>query len=168
MLRIPSGFGTGENSLDIFEEWVQLALAFENQQIEYALCGGLAMAVYAFPRATFDIDILIQPEMLDQAKRVAKSLGFSFETGIMSFKEGAIQMARLTKVDPDSEDALSLDMLLVTPQIKTVWETRQQLPWEEGKIPVVSPEGLIQLKLMRGSGQDQDDIQRLREMINGC
>ncbi len=152
--------------MDLFEELVQLTLQFENQQIEYALCGGLAMAVYAFPRATFDIDILIEPNTLDKAKSVAKTLGFSFETGIMSFKEGAIQIARWTKIDPQSQDALVLDMLLVTPQIKAIWEKRQRLPWERGTIPVVSPEGLIQLKAMRGSGQDQDDIQHLREMIN--
>jgi len=152
--------------MDIFEELVQLTSQFENQQIEYALCGGLAMAVYAFPRATFDIDILIEPDMFDKAKSVAKSLGFSFETGIMSFKEGAIQIARLTKIDPQSEDTLVLDMLLVTPQIKAIWEKRERLSWERGTIPVVSPEGLIQLKSMRGSGQDQDDIKCLREMIN--
>ncbi len=152
--------------MDIFEELVQLTFQFENQQIEYALCGGLAMAVYAFPRATFDIDILIEPDTLDKAKSIATTLGFSFATEIMSFKEGAIQIARLTKIDPQSGEALVLDMLLVTPQINAVWEKRQRLPWERGDIPVVSPEGLIQLKLMRGSGQDQDDIQHLREMMN--
>ena len=152
--------------MDIFEELAQLTLQFKEQQIEYALCGGLAMAVYAFPRATMDIDILIEPDTLHKAKSIANTLGFSFETKIMSFKEGAIQIVRLTKIDPESEDFLALDMLLVTPQIKPIWEKRQQLRWERGEIPVVSPEGLIQLKSMRGSGQDQDDIQHLREMID--
>jgi len=152
--------------MDIFEELAQLTFQFKEQQIEYALCGGLAMAVYAFPRATMNIDILIDPHTLSQAKSIANALGFSFETEIMSFKEGAIQIVRLTKIDPPSEDVLVLDMLLVTPQIKAVWETRQRLPWERGEITVVSPEGLIQLKTMRGSGQDQDDIQHLQEMLN--
>jgi len=52
-------------------------LEFKKEGIEYALCGGLAMAVYAFPRATLDIDILIKPETLEKAKDIAKRLGFS-------------------------------------------------------------------------------------------
>jgi hypothetical protein len=35
-------------------------------------------------------------------------------------------------------------------------------PWELGNITVVSPEGLIALKSLRGSGRDQDDIKQLR------
>jgi hypothetical protein len=44
--------------MELFDEFSQLVSEFENENIEYALCGGLAMAVYAFPRATLDIDIL--------------------------------------------------------------------------------------------------------------
>jgi hypothetical protein len=37
--------------------------------------------------------------------------------------------------------------------------------WAFGNISVVSPEGLIALKLLRGSGRDQDDIKQLRGEI---
>ena len=59
-----------------------------------------------------------------------------------------------------------LDMLLLTPEINEVWETKQMLSWDEGELPVVSPKGLIKLKSIRLSGQDQDDIKNLKDLID--
>jgi hypothetical protein len=38
--------------------------------------------------------------------------------------------------------------------------------WEGGTLSVVSPEGVIILKSLRGSGQDQDDIEYLRSITD--
>jgi hypothetical protein len=152
--------------MDLFDEFLRLTEKFRDENIEYALCGGLAMAVYAFPRATLDIDILIEPKTLERVKSIAGELGFSFDAGLMRFREGAVQIYRLTKPDPDSGETLALDMVLATPEIKETWETRRWISWDKGKIPVVSPEGLIRLKSMRMNGQDQDDIKHLKKIID--
>ncbi|NQU65802.1 MAG: hypothetical protein HQ517_16195 [SAR324 cluster bacterium] len=152
--------------MELFEEFSQLVNEFKKESVNYALCGGLAMAVYAFPRATLDIDILIEPETLEKAKSIAKKQGFTFDAGLMRFSDDAIQIYRLTKVIPGSSDVLMLDMLLLTPEIKEVWETKQILTWDQGDLPVVSPRGLIKLKSMRLSGQDQDDINHLESIID--
>ena len=152
--------------MKLFDEFSRLVSEFKKENIEYALCGGLAMAVYAFPRATLDIDILIKPESLEKAKTVAQRLGFTSDAGLMKFSDGAIQIYRLTKVSTDSSDTLTLDMLLLTPEIKEVWESKQILTWDQGDLPVVSPKGLIKLKSMRLSGQDQDDIKNLESIID--
>ena len=44
--------------MDLYDEFSKLTKEFEKEKIEYALCGGLAMAIYAFPRATVDIEKL--------------------------------------------------------------------------------------------------------------
>ena len=62
--------------------------------------------------------------------------------------------------------ALVLDLLLVTPQVKQVWDDRRRLEWQEGMLSVVSPQGLITLKSMRNSGQDRDDIEHLRSILD--
>jgi hypothetical protein len=152
--------------MKLFDEFSRLVSEFKKENIEYALCGGLAMAVYAFPRATLDIDILIKPESLEKTKTVAQRLGFTFDAGLMQFSDGAIQIYRLTKVSTDSSDTLMLDMLLLTPEIKEVWESKQILTWDQGDLPVVSPKGLIKLKSMRLSGQDLDDIKNLESIID--
>jgi len=57
-------------------------------------------------------------------------------------------------------------MLLVTPEIRQVWESRQRVSWEKGELPVISPKDSIQLKSLRQSGQDQDDIKHLRSILD--
>ncbi len=46
--------------MTINDELQGLIKLLRNAKIEYALCGGLAMAVHGWPRSTMDIDILIE------------------------------------------------------------------------------------------------------------
>jgi hypothetical protein len=55
-----------------------------------------------------------------------------------------------------------VDFLLVTAELREIWDSRQVLEWKDGVLPVVSREGLIRLKELRGSSQDLADIERLR------
>jgi hypothetical protein len=41
---------------------VELARQFEKEKVDYALYGGLALAVHGYPRATRDLDLLIGAE----------------------------------------------------------------------------------------------------------
>ena len=147
--------------LDLFEEFQKLVNTFERQAIEYALCGGMAMAVHGSPRATIDIDLMILSDSLDAALTVAQDLGYTIRGKDLSFANGAIEIRRISKIDT-AGDLLSLDFLLVTPEILAVWNSRIEAAWEGGKLSVVSRAGLIELKQLRGSGQDLDDIKNLR------
>ncbi|HEV7241514.1 MAG TPA: nucleotidyl transferase AbiEii/AbiGii toxin family protein [Thermoanaerobaculia bacterium] len=149
--------------LDLFDELTQLVAALDEQRVGYALCGGLAMAVWGFPRATVDIDLLIQSVDLWAAEAVAEARGYRIKARPMSFSSGAIVIHRVSKIDPDGGDVLMLDLMIVTPPIADVWNGREQLDWQGGKISVVSREGLIKLKRFRSSGTDLDDIERLQE-----
>jgi hypothetical protein len=153
--------------LDLFDEFKALIGALEANGIDYAVCGGLAMAIHALPRATIDIDLLIQSTDLPVVMRIASGLGYSFEAGPMSFRRGEVEIRRVSKIDPESADTLSLDLLLVTPATNGAWESRQTLAWEGGKVRVVSRDGLIALKSLRNSGQDLDDIALLRDDDEG-
>ncbi|MEP6912666.1 MAG: hypothetical protein ABI923_07920 [bacterium] len=44
---------------DLYYEFRKLIATLDEHQIDYALCGGIAMAIYDRPRATVDIDLLI-------------------------------------------------------------------------------------------------------------
>ena len=46
--------------MDVLDELKRLVTKLDEERIEYALCGGLAMAVYALPRTTLDVDIMIE------------------------------------------------------------------------------------------------------------
>ena len=59
---------------DISDELQSLVAAFDENHIDYALCGGMAMAVHGHLRMTIDIDLLILSESLDSVFAIAKSL----------------------------------------------------------------------------------------------
>lgn len=149
--------------LDLYEELKLLVAELEERKIDYALCGGLALAVHGIPRATVDIDILIPKILLNNVQGLAIELGYTQIAEPMIFARGAVVIHRISKIDPDTRDLLSLDLLLVTPEIETVWSSRQEVGWEKGKLWVVSRNGLIALKSLRASGQDQDDVRKLKE-----
>ena len=149
--------------LDLYEELKALVGRLNEAKINYALCGGLALALYGIPRATVDIDILIEKEYLDQVQALSRGLGYIIKAEPMTFAKGAIEIHRVSKVDPEGGDLLSMDFLLVTPEIRQIWKSRKEVGWEEGKLWAISREGLIRLKSLRGNLQDLDDIQKLKE-----
>jgi hypothetical protein len=148
--------------IDLYEELLAITSALAAQQIDYAVCGGLAMAIHSMPRNTIDIDLLVRAEDAERVEELAFRMGYEFQARPMSFYDGAIKIRRVTKIDPETHDPLMLDLLLVTPAIEDVFANRQELRLENAAIQVVSREGLIKLKSFRSSGRDLDDIRLLR------
>jgi len=56
---------------------------------------------------------------------------------------------------------LSLDLLIVPPQVQDVWETREKIDFLSNQLWVVSQTGLIKTKRLAGRPQDLADIERL-------
>lgn len=151
---------------NITDELRNLVKELNNQSIEYAICGGLAVAIHGLVRATRDIDLLVPLEYLERVKEIARAKGFILEALPMSFDGGKMEVRRLTKIEKGQPDLLSLDLLLVTPILKDVWEDRCQAIWENIPIWLASRRGLIKMKRMRSSGVDLEDIKALQEMEN--
>jgi len=148
--------------IDLADEFEAVIATLAESGIDYALCGGLAMAIHGFPRATVDIDLLIRPEDEERVYAAVEPLGFRIRATPMHFDHGKMEIRRVTKIDP-AGDTLMLDLLLVTEAFENVWRDRTRIDSELGSISVVSRQGLIELKSGRMSGVDQDDIKRLRD-----
>jgi hypothetical protein len=147
--------------LDLFDEFRALVAALDAAGVAYAVCGGLAVAIHAHPRATMDVDLLVPREQLERTREVVRQLGYRIETEALIIRKGVIELYRLSKPDPETGDLLPLDLLLVTPALTSVWESRERVAWQHGSVPVVSRAGLATMKRLRGSGQDLDDIRAL-------
>jgi hypothetical protein len=130
--------------------------------LDYALCGGFAMAAHGFPRATEDVDIVLEESDLPRLRDTVAPLGFRLEANPLEFRDGAVRIFRFNKFFGSDEDPLSLDAVVVTPAVRVAWEGRTKLETAFGTVPVVSRQGLVTMKELRGSGQDQDDIRKLR------
>ena len=82
--------------MDLIDELKRLITRLDEKRIEYALCGGLAMAVYALPRATLDIDIMVEASSLHKTKQAVHDLGFILDAMPMEFHGGKVNIHRVT------------------------------------------------------------------------
>ncbi len=150
--------------IDVYAELKRIINALNENNVEYAVCGGWAMAIHGVPRATVDIDLLISADSLEKVFEIAKANDYWLEGLPMSFHEGQIEIRRISKIDDETGFVLMLDLLLVTSEIEDVWQNKLNKPLENGTVLVVSREGLIKLKTLSGRTQDKADIEKLAEI----
>lgn len=145
----------------LLQEFTNIVTALNDRNIEYAVCGGWAMAILGFPRATIDIDLLILSDDLDKVWRIAQSFGYDVEGLPLHFHEGKIEIRRISKIDKETKSLITIDFLLVTGALKEVWENRKIFKWNHGTVFSISKESLIFMKKVSGRLQDLADIERL-------
>jgi len=135
----------------------ELIQLFNTERADYALCGGLAVAIYGFPRFTKDIDLLVPAPFLDHARNVAAKAGFLDESGQIPFPD--FDVYRIIKAEGQDFRILNL---LVPKFLDTVaWKERQWFDWNGLPICVVSKEGLVEMKRAAGRNVDLIDIRQL-------
>jgi len=157
--------------VDLFAEVVALTSALDAAAVDYAICGGVALAVHGAPRATKDIDLLAREVDLPRLRDVVRTCGFTLEALPMTFSSSGISIRRYTKIERDGQ-TLMVDILVAEGALESVWQTRTRVTFKTIDVPestlwVVSKAGLITLKLAAGRPQDIVDIQRLEEVSRG-
>jgi hypothetical protein len=148
--------------LDLYAEFKAAVQAFDAAGVGYAVCGGLAYAIHVRPRATVGMDFLVLPSELPRCREVLTSLGYTAHPRPMTFAEGGVVVQRYWKPQEADKDVMVVDLLAVNPEtMPGVWEERRRLCWENLPVWVVSRNGLVTLKRLRGSKQDAADIEGL-------
>jgi hypothetical protein len=151
-----------DTGIDLYQELLLLTDAVTQAGIPYALCGGLAVGIYGYPRFTKDIDLLLLPEDEARLVEVARGLGYILTGGRMPVSDGSVtdwEIARVSKVV--GSEILVLDMLLVGGSIQSVWDTRELIGWQGRQLAIVSRSGLKRLKQIAGRRQDLLDLEQL-------
>ena len=119
---------------------------------DYAVCGGMAMAVHGFTRATEDINVLIEPESLIRARQAAARCGFRLRVG---------RQARGAEGHACRGGLLTTDLMLVSQATCAAWDSRLDQPTPWGPIRVVSRNALKAMKRQAGRPQDLVDVERM-------
>jgi len=146
--------------MDIHAELTAVVAALDAGGAEYALVGGLALAVHGVARATTDIDLLILPEQTDQVLVLVKNIGFRFRASPMRFPDG-MSIQRVSKIEEG--ETLTLDLLMVEDNLRDAWDSRARYDTPTGSLSVIGREALIAMKTWAGRPQDLADVQRLTE-----
>src|SRR5262245_4924061 len=150
---------------NLFEEFRTIVAALGEASVPFAVCGSLAMSIHARPRATIDVDLLVPAEAIASLVAALLPLGYRRrESAPTRLAGGQVVMHRLTKIVTGDPDVMMVDVIEVQSGVTSqAWETRVTAHWEQGTVTVVSRQGLIALKRLRGSPQDAADIRSLEE-----
>jgi hypothetical protein len=126
--------------------------SFQLHEVRYVVIGGIAAVLYGVPRATFDLDILIEAT----PKNAQRLLDALIDAGMGT--------ATLTNVDEILaneitifKDRVRIDVQISTLGLKfdTAWERKQSMKYQEQTFYVVSLDDLIRAQIL-SSPEEQE------------
>lgn len=141
--------------MDLHPDFSDLLAEFARYGVKYALLGGYAVGVYAKPRATQDMDLLLSGAG-DNLERVARALAAFGAPGHVV--EAARTMAA-TEIVYLGSPPLRIDLLRTADGVDTEQALHRAFIVEVGelRIPVLSLDDLIANKKAAGRVQDIAD-----------
>jgi len=142
----------------------ELCSFLDESAIEYMLVGGLAVGIWAEPRATVDIDFLVSISLSDfdnLRQRLVESNRFVFiHEKPMIF--GKVSFLRATL---KSNTDVSVDFLFVDDVFKReALNRKKEIQLTDFLVNITTPEDLIILKLLSGRDQDRLDARKISEI----
>jgi tRNA nucleotidyltransferase/poly(A) polymerase len=137
--------------------------SFHKYKVRYLVIGGIAAVLHGVPRATFDLDILIEASP-DNAQRLLDALieaNFATATLITAEELLAHEITIF-------RDRVRIDVQTSTPGIKFegAWRERVAMAYQGQEFYVASKEDLIASKRAAGRGKDLEDV-RMLEIDSG-
>jgi hypothetical protein len=148
--------------MELYRELLNLVDALDRCGVDYALCGGIAVAFHGHARLTKDIDVLVPVAELAAALEAAGRCGFSVGGGRLTFRKGQDDELTIHRVSKTaSNEILTLDLILVSPALGGVWADRGAFEWQGRRVKVVSLAGLAAMKRISGRHQDLADLENL-------
>ena len=146
--------------MNVFDEFLTIAVELEKRRVDYALVGGVALAFHSIPRMTQDIDLLVDSSAADQIEAVLLALAYFESAQPWTFSNTNITLRRFMKVAGTRH--LFVDVMIGNdPEHRGIIQRALTADSSQAVVKVATKEDLIWLKRQRNSLQDQADIERL-------
>jgi tRNA nucleotidyltransferase/poly(A) polymerase len=131
---------------------------FQQNEVKYVVIGGVASMLHGVPRATFDLDILIEAtaENVQRLLKALENAGFGTAT-LINPKD--LLSNEITVFD----DRVRIDVQISTPGIsfQDAWNRRKTVTYKGQKFFILSKEDLIKSKRASGRDIDKEDVRLL-------
>ncbi len=148
----------------IVEELFRIAESFAKNGLEYAVCGGLAVAIHGRPRLTVDIDIVVAANDVQRAAEIAAAVGFNDVGGWIPLPPSKLGINRLFRLNKFlGNEVLTLDLLEADSPSNTIFIDRETFAVEGKSIQTLSRNALITMKRESDRTKDRLDVEMLND-----
>jgi predicted nucleotidyltransferase len=132
--------------------------SFQKHEVKYLVIGGIASVIYGVPRATFDLDILIEATP-ENAQRLLNALEEANLGTATLISAGDLLAHEITVF----KDYVRIDVQTSTPGLSfdKAWERKEIMAHQGQRFHVVSKEDLIASKQAAGREVDLEDVRIL-------
>lgn len=139
-------------------------VSFQNHDVKYVVIGGIAAVLHGVPRATFDLDILIEA-IPDNAQRLLDAL-LEAKLGTASLISADELLAKEITI---FKDRVRIDVQTSTPGLRfeNAWQNRVTMEYQGQTFYVVSRDDLIASKRAAGRQVDLEDVRLLELRSEG-
>lgn len=133
--------------------------SFQQHEVRYVVIGGIASALHGVPRATFDLDILIDPTEDNAIRLLAALENAGFGTAAMTNAQ-EILAHEITVFN----DRVRIDVQTRTPGIsfQDAWRRRKTVAYQEQDLFILSKDDLIASKRASARQVDLEDVRILQ------
>ena len=131
---------------------------FQQHEVKYLVIGGVASVIYGVPRATFDLDILIEATSENAQRLLAALMDAGFGTATLTNPEDLIAH-EITVFN----DRVRIDVQTSTPGVsfQDAWNRRKTITYQGQDFFILSKEDLINTKRASGREVDLEDVHLL-------
>ncbi len=132
--------------------------SFQKFEVKYLVIGGIASVLHGVPRATFDLDILIEANPRNAERLLEALIEAGLGTASLITAEGL-----LAHEITIFKDRVRIDVQTRTPGVEfgEAWKNRVTMDFEGQEFYVLSKEDLISSKRAAGREVDLEDVRLL-------
>jgi hypothetical protein len=132
--------------------------SFERHDVHYVVIGGIAAILHGVPRATFDLDILIEPTQRNAQQMLQALLKAGLGTAALTTTEDV-----LANEITIFRDRVRIDVQTSTPGLEfaRAWDRRETMNYEGQQFFVACREDLIASKRASDRPVDREDVRLL-------
>ena len=135
--------------------------SFQEHDVHYVVIGGIASVLYGVPRATFDMDILIEPTVENAQKLLTALENAGFGTASITNAQDIVAH-EITIFN----DRMRIDVQTRTPGVsfRDAWLHKKTITYQEQDFFILSREDLINTKRASGRDVDLKDVDMLEQI----
>jgi hypothetical protein len=132
--------------------------SFQKHEVKYVVIGGVASILHGVPRATFDLDILIEATPANSSRLLDALLDAGLGTATLTSVEKL-----LANEITIFQDRVRIDVRISTPGIifDEAWRHRKTVAYQGQVFFILSKEDLIASKRAAGRAVDMEDVRLL-------